>query len=150
MTAPEALARGGTEEQGPRRINAPTGTALGRFGSVASPIAGLLGLRGLVKSFPQPSKFSLRLSGSVQNRAPFRASIGKSKTACSVIAMSNGDVYRKRAVECQRQADAAVTESVRETLHDIADKYRMLAANEERSGAMLKPDADRPIGVPPQ
>ena len=63
--------------------------------------------------------------------------------------MSNGDVYRKRAVECQRQADAAVTESVRETLHDIADKYRMLAANEERSEAMLKPDSPRPIGLPP-
>ena len=56
--------------------------------------------------------------------------------------MSNGDVYRKRAAECQRQADAAVTESVRETLQDIADKYRMLAANEERSGALRKPDAD--------
>jgi hypothetical protein len=26
----------------------------------------------------------------------------------------------------------------------------MLAANEERSRAMLKPHADRPIGVPPQ
>jgi hypothetical protein len=64
--------------------------------------------------------------------------------------MSNGDVYRKRAVECQRQADAAVTQSVRETLHDIADKYWMLAANEERSGAMLKPDSPRPIGMPPQ
>jgi hypothetical protein len=65
------------------------------------------------------------------------------------MAMSNTDVYRKRAVECQRQADAAVSESVKETLHDIADKYRMLAANEERSGAMLKPDAPRPIGLPP-
>jgi hypothetical protein len=64
--------------------------------------------------------------------------------------MSNGDVYRKRAVECQRQADAAVTESVRETLHDIADKYRMLAANEVRSGAMLKPDSPRPITTPRQ
>jgi hypothetical protein len=64
--------------------------------------------------------------------------------------MSKADVYRKRAVECQRQADAAVTESVRETLQDIADKYRMLAANEERSGAMLKPDALRPIGIQSQ
>ena len=63
--------------------------------------------------------------------------------------MSKADMYRKRAAECQRQADAAVTESVRETLQDIADKYRMLAANEERSGAMLKPDAPRPIGLPP-
>ena len=53
--------------------------------------------------------------------------------------MSTADVYRKRAAECQRQADAAVTESVRETLQDIADKYRVLAANEERSGEMLKP-----------
>ena len=64
--------------------------------------------------------------------------------------MSKADMYRKRAAECQRQADAAVTGSVREILRDIADKYRMLAANDERSGAMLKPDADRPIGVPPQ
>ena len=55
--------------------------------------------------------------------------------------MSKADVYRKRAAECQRQADTAVTESVRETLQDIADKYRMLAANEERSGAMPKPDS---------
>ena len=53
--------------------------------------------------------------------------------------MSKADVYRKRAAECQRQADAAVTQSVRETLQDIADKYRALAANEERSGAMLTP-----------
>jgi hypothetical protein len=52
--------------------------------------------------------------------------------------MSKADVYRKRAAECQRQADAAVTESVRETLQDIAGKYRMLAANEERSGAMFE------------
>ena len=58
--------------------------------------------------------------------------------------MSKADVYRKRAVECQRQADAAVTKSVRETLQDIADKYRMLAANEERSGAVLKPAGDQP------
>jgi hypothetical protein len=63
--------------------------------------------------------------------------------------MSKADVYRKRAAECQRQADAAVTESVRETLQDIADKYRVLAANEERSGAMVKPDGERPIITPP-
>ena len=64
--------------------------------------------------------------------------------------MSKADVYRKRAAECQRQADAAVTESVRETLQDIADKYRALAANEERSGAVVNPGADRPVGVPPR
>jgi len=46
--------------------------------------------------------------------------------------MSTADVYRKRADECQRQADAAVTESVRETLQGVAAKYRALAANEER------------------
>jgi hypothetical protein len=63
--------------------------------------------------------------------------------------MSKADMYRKRAAECQRQADAAVTGSVREALRDIADNYRTLAANEERSGAMLKPDAPRPIGLPP-
>ena len=63
--------------------------------------------------------------------------------------MSKADMYRKRAAECQRQADAAVTGSVREALRDIADNYRTLAANEEQSGAMLKPDAPRPIGLPP-
>ena len=42
-------------------------------------------------------------------------------------AMSNVDVYRKRAAECQRQADAAVLESVRETLQEIADKYLDIA-----------------------
>jgi hypothetical protein len=63
--------------------------------------------------------------------------------------MSNADVYRKRAVECQRQADAAVTESVRETLQDVADKYQALAANEERSGAMPKLSGDGPTAKPP-
>jgi hypothetical protein len=56
--------------------------------------------------------------------------------------MSKADVYRKRAAECQRQADAAVLESVRETLLDVAEKYRALAANEERSRAMVKPDGE--------
>jgi outer membrane protein TolC len=50
--------------------------------------------------------------------------------------MSNVDIYRKRAAECQRQADAAVSDSVRETLQEVADKYLALAANEERSVAM--------------
>ena len=59
--------------------------------------------------------------------------------------MSKADVYRKRAAECQRQADAAVTESVRETLQNVAEKYRTLAANEERAGAVAKPDGERPI-----
>jgi hypothetical protein len=63
--------------------------------------------------------------------------------------MSKADLYRKRAAECQRPADAAVTGSGREALRDIADNYRTLAANEERFGAMLKPDAPRPIGLPP-
>jgi hypothetical protein len=36
----------------------------------------------------------------------------------------------------QRQADAAVTKSIRKTLQDIADNYRVLAENEERSGAI--------------
>ena len=63
--------------------------------------------------------------------------------------MSKADVYRKRAAECQRQADAAVTESVRETLQDIADKYRALAANEERSGATVKPGDKVPKTEPP-
>ena len=51
--------------------------------------------------------------------------------------MSSAECYRRGAVECQRQADAATTESVRETLHDIADKYLALAANEDRSSTML-------------
>ena len=63
--------------------------------------------------------------------------------------MSTADVYRKRAVECQRQADAAVTESVRETLQDVADKYQALAANQERSGATLKLSPDEPTTKPP-
>jgi hypothetical protein len=49
--------------------------------------------------------------------------------------MSQADVYRERAAECQRQADAAVSEDVRKTLRDIAKKYLALAANEERSRA---------------
>ena len=47
--------------------------------------------------------------------------------------MSNADVYRERAAECQRQADAVVSESARKALRDIAQKYLKLAANEERS-----------------
>jgi hypothetical protein len=46
--------------------------------------------------------------------------------------MSSTDVYRKRATESQRQADAAVTPSVRETLSELADKYLELATNAER------------------
>ena len=63
--------------------------------------------------------------------------------------MSKADVYRKRAAECQRQADAAVTESIRETLQDIADKYRALAANEERSEAMVELGSKRSKTEPP-
>ncbi len=51
--------------------------------------------------------------------------------------MSKADVYRKRAAECQRLADAATRESVRETLIEVADKYLALADNEERSTMML-------------
>jgi hypothetical protein len=50
--------------------------------------------------------------------------------------MSNADVYRKRAAECQRLADAAILQSVRETLLEVADKYLALAENEERSEVM--------------
>lgn len=63
------------------------------------------------------------------------------------VAMSNADVYRKRAAECQRQADAAVSESVRETLQEIAHKYLVLAANEDWSEAMSGPAARGP-GTP--
>jgi hypothetical protein len=52
--------------------------------------------------------------------------------------MSSADVYRKRAAECQRQADAAVTKSVGETLREIAEKYLQLAANTERSAVMSR------------
>ena len=41
-------------------------------------------------------------------------------------AMPTADCYRRRAAECQHLADAAMSESVRETLHDIADKYLAL------------------------
>jgi hypothetical protein len=51
--------------------------------------------------------------------------------------MSSADTYRRRGAECQRQADAAASESVRETLLEISQKYLNLAANEERSVAML-------------
>jgi molecular chaperone GrpE (heat shock protein) len=50
--------------------------------------------------------------------------------------MSKADVYRKRAAECQQQADAAMLESVRATLLEVADKYLALADNEERSAMM--------------
>jgi len=50
--------------------------------------------------------------------------------------MSSVDTYRRRAAACQRQADTATLESVRETLQDIAQKYLALAANEARSSRM--------------
>jgi hypothetical protein len=61
--------------------------------------------------------------------------------------MSKVDIYRKRAAECQRLADAALVTSTRETLQEIADKYLALAANEERSVAMV-PSAMKPQGAP--
>ena len=63
--------------------------------------------------------------------------------------MSNADVYRKRAAECQRQADAAVSQSARETLQEIAEKYLALAANEDWSEAMSRPPARSPRAPPP-
>jgi histone H3/H4 len=54
--------------------------------------------------------------------------------------MSSADVYRKRATECQRQADAAVTQSVRETLSELADKYLELATKAERSTLTSRAD----------
>jgi hypothetical protein len=54
--------------------------------------------------------------------------------------MSSTDVYRKRATECQRQADAAVTQSVRETLSELADRYLQLATNAERPTLTSRPD----------
>jgi hypothetical protein len=57
-------------------------------------------------------------------------------------AMSKADVYRKRAAEYQRQADAAELKSVRKTLRDVADKYLALADNEERSEVMLGSSAN--------
>jgi len=65
----------------------------------------------------------------------------------TVAAMSNADVCRKRALECQRQADAAVSPSVRETLQEVADKYLALAASEERSVTM-SPSASKGYRTP--
>jgi hypothetical protein len=62
--------------------------------------------------------------------------IWHSESKLTVAAMSNADVYRKRATEYQRQADAAFLQSVRETLQEVANKYSALAANEDRSEAM--------------
>ena len=61
--------------------------------------------------------------------------------------MSNADVYRERAAECQRQADAVVSESARKALRDIAQKYLKLAANEERSARL--PGLGDGKGTPP-
>jgi histone H3/H4 len=54
--------------------------------------------------------------------------------------MSSADVYRKRAAECRRQADAAITKSVRETLSELADKYLELATKAERPTLTSRPD----------
>jgi hypothetical protein len=67
----------------------------------------------------------------------------------TVAAMSNADVYRKRAAECQRQADVAVSPSVRETLQEIADKYLALAANDDWSETMSRPAAPGRETLPP-
>jgi hypothetical protein len=64
--------------------------------------------------------------------------------------MWSADYYRKRAAECQRHADAATSESVRETLQDIADKYLALAANEARSSRMLGVAANGLPTPPPE
>jgi hypothetical protein len=63
--------------------------------------------------------------------------------------MSKADVYRKRAAECQQQADAAVLESVRATLLEVADKYLALADNEERSEVMPGSETNNSRGTPP-
>jgi hypothetical protein len=61
--------------------------------------------------------------------------------------MPTADCYRRRAAECQHLADAAMSEIVRDTLQEIAQKYLSLATNEERSSTMLDVAAK---GRPPQ
>jgi GAF domain-containing protein len=56
--------------------------------------------------------------------------------------MSDANLYRERAAETQRLADAAESDSVRETLQDIARKYLNLAANEERAALVPHQTAD--------
>ena len=80
-------------------------------------------------------KFS-RPGTELRARQFFDYNLRHPESKLTTAAMSNIDVYRKRAAECQRQADAAVLDSVRETLQEIADKYLALAANEERSAVM--------------
>ena len=61
--------------------------------------------------------------------------------------MPTADCYRRRAAECQHLADAAMSESVRDTLQEIAQKYLSLAAHEERSLA-IPPAATNGRGAP--
>src|SRR5258705_4861978 len=50
--------------------------------------------------------------------------------------MSEEEIFRQRAAECQRQAEEARSKEVSETLRGIAKTYLALAANEERSKAL--------------
>jgi hypothetical protein len=62
--------------------------------------------------------------------------------------MPTADCYRRRAAECQHLADAAMSESVRDTLQEIAQKYLALATNEERLSSTMLDVAAK--GRPPQ
>ena len=46
--------------------------------------------------------------------------------------MSHSEIYRRRAVDVLREAEAAATPSGREILCDIAEAYRVLAGNQDR------------------
>ena len=49
--------------------------------------------------------------------------------------------YRRRAVECERMAEEAITEEHRETILKIALTWRELAQQRERLALMVKPSA---------
>jgi len=48
--------------------------------------------------------------------------------------------YRRRAIECERMAEEAITEEHRETISKIALTWRELARQRERMALMGKPD----------
>jgi hypothetical protein len=53
-------------------------------------------------------------------------------SAVEVYAVTQAEIYRRRANELLRQAEAAATPSAREIFCDIAEAYRMLAGDDDR------------------
>ena len=47
--------------------------------------------------------------------------------------MSHSEIYRRRAADVLREAEAPASPSVREILCDIAEAYRVLAGNQHRN-----------------